>query len=60
VEAVETPAPVVKSVSAEAVVGEEGTSPPGLVAVEVEGVEARMLDEPAAVAQESAVPETVV
>jgi hypothetical protein len=59
VEAAETLAPVVKSVSAEAVVGEEGTSPPSLVAVEVEGVEAHVLDEPAAVAQKSAIPETV-
>jgi hypothetical protein len=59
VEAAETPAPVVKPVSAEAVVGVEGTSPPGLVAVEIEGVEARVLDEPVAVAQESAVPEAV-
>jgi hypothetical protein len=59
VEAAETPAPVAKPVLAVAVVGEEGTSPPGPVAVEVEGVEACVLDEPAAVAQESAVPETV-
>jgi hypothetical protein len=59
VEAAETPAPVAKPVSAEAIVGEEGTSLPGPVIVEVEGVEARMLDEPAAVAQESAIPETV-
>jgi hypothetical protein len=56
VEATETPAPVAKPVSTEAVVGEEGTSPPGPVAVEVEGFEARVLDEPAAVAQESVVP----
>jgi hypothetical protein len=59
VEAAETPAPVMKPVLAEAVVGEEETSPPSPVTVEVEGVEARVLDEPAAVAQESAVPETV-
>jgi hypothetical protein len=59
VEAVETPAPVANPISAEAVVGEEGTSPPGPVAVEVEGVESRMLDEPTAIAQESAIPETV-
>jgi hypothetical protein len=60
VEAAETPAPVAKPVSTEAIVGEEGASPPSPVAVEVEGVEARMLDEPAIIAQESAVPETVV
>jgi hypothetical protein len=59
VEAAKTPAPVAKPVSAEAVVGEEGTSPPGPDAVEVMGVEAHVLDEPAAVVQESAVPETV-
>jgi hypothetical protein len=59
VEAAETPAPVDKPDLAEAIVGEEGTSPPGLVAVEVEGVEARVLDELATVAQESAIPETV-
>jgi hypothetical protein len=59
VEATETPTPVAKPVSAEAVVGEDGTSPPGPVAIEVEGVEVRVLDEPAAVAQESAVPAMV-
>jgi hypothetical protein len=59
VEAAKTPAPVAKPVSAEAVVGEEGASPPGPVAVEVEGVEAHVLDEPAAVAQESVILETV-
>jgi hypothetical protein len=52
VEAAKTLAPVAKPVSAEAVIGEEGTSPPGLVEVEVEGVKAR-------IAQESAVHETV-
>jgi hypothetical protein len=52
VEAVETSAPVVKSVSAKAVVGEERTSPPDLVAIKAEGVEARVLDKPATVAQE--------
>jgi hypothetical protein len=59
VEATETSAPIAKSVSAEAVVGEERISPPDLVVVEAEGVEARVLDEPTAVAQESAVPKTV-
>jgi hypothetical protein len=59
VEAAETPAPVAKPVSAEVVVGEEGTSSPGPVAAEAEGVEAHVLDELAAVAQESAVLETV-
>jgi hypothetical protein len=58
-EASGTPAPVAKSVSAEAIVGEERTSPSDPVAVEAEGIEARVFDEPAAVAQESAVPETV-
>jgi hypothetical protein len=42
----------------EAVVGGEGTSPPRLVAAEAEGVETRVLDEPATVVQESVVPET--
>jgi hypothetical protein len=42
-----------------AVVGEEGTSPPGPVTVEVEGVETRVLDEPATLVQEPAVPEMV-
>jgi hypothetical protein len=58
-EASGTPAPVAKSVSAEVVVGEERTSPSDPVAVEAEGVEARVFDEPAAVTQESAVPKTV-
>jgi hypothetical protein len=56
VEAAETLAPVEMPVLAEAIVGEEGTSSLGPVAVEVE---ARMLDEPATIAQESAVPEMV-
>jgi hypothetical protein len=59
VEAAKTPGPVAKSVSAEAVVGKKRTSPPDPVAVEAEGVEARVLDESAAIVQESAVPETV-
>lgn len=59
VETAETPAPVPEPGVAEPVVGEEGASSPGPVAAEAEGVEARVLDEPAAVAQESAVPETV-
>jgi hypothetical protein len=59
VEATEAPAPVVKLVAVEAVVREEGTSPPCPVAAEAEGVEARALDKSAVVAQESAVPETV-
>jgi hypothetical protein len=58
-EAAKTPAPVAKPVSAEAVAGEKDTSPPGPVAVEVEGVEARALDEPTAIVQGLAVPETV-
>jgi hypothetical protein len=49
----------VKLVAVEAVVREEGTSPPCPVAAEAEVVEARALDKSAAVAQESAVPETV-
>jgi hypothetical protein len=59
VEAAEIPAPVAKPVSAEAVAGEEETSPPGPVTIEVEGVEALALDKPAAVVQGSAIPETV-
>jgi hypothetical protein len=59
VEATKAPAPVAKLVAVEAVVGEEGRSSPGPVAAEAEGVEARVLDEPAAIAQESAVPEMV-
>jgi hypothetical protein len=59
VEAAETPAPAVKPVSAEAVAGEEETSPPSPITVEVEDVETRTLDEPAAVVQGLAVPETV-
>jgi hypothetical protein len=43
----------------EAVVGEEGISTPRPVAAEAEGVKTRTLDESAAVAQESAVPEAV-
>jgi hypothetical protein len=57
VEASETPAPVAKPVSVEAVVGEEGTLSPGRVAIEVEGVNACVLDKPADVAQELAAPE---
>jgi hypothetical protein len=60
VEAAEIPAPVVKLISAEAVVGEEGTSPSSPVVIAVKGVEAHALDDLAAIAQESAVPETVV
>jgi hypothetical protein len=59
VDAAETPAPVAKPVSSEAVVGEEEASPPGPVTVEVEDVGARTLDEPTAVVQGLAVPETV-
>jgi hypothetical protein len=59
VEAAETPAPAVKPVSAEAVAGEEESSPPGPITVEVEDVETRALDEPAAVMKGLAVPETV-
>jgi hypothetical protein len=57
VEAAETPALVAKPVSAEAVAREEETSPPGPVTIEVEDVETRALDEPAAAAQGLAVPE---
>jgi hypothetical protein len=59
VEAAEIPASVVKPVSAEAVAGEEETSPLGPVTVEVKGAEAHALDELAAVVQGLAVPETV-
>jgi hypothetical protein len=59
VEASGTPAPVAKFVSAEAVVREERTSLPDPVTVEVECAEARVLDKPAIVAQESAIPEMV-
>jgi hypothetical protein len=58
-EAAETSAPVAKPVSAGAVAGEEETSPPCPVVVEVKDVAARALDKPAAVMQELAVPETV-
>jgi hypothetical protein len=57
VEAAEAPAPVVKPGAAEAVVIGERTSPPHSVAAEAGGVETSMLDEPATVVQESAVPE---
>jgi hypothetical protein len=50
VEAAETPAPVAKPVSVEAVVGEKGASASDLVAAKVEGVEARVLNESASVA----------
>jgi hypothetical protein len=56
VEAAETPAPVAKPVSTEAVAGEEETSPPDPVTVEVEDVEARALDEPITVVQGLGVP----
>jgi hypothetical protein len=59
VEAAETPGPVAKPVSAEAVAREEENSPPGPVTIEVEDVDARAPDEPAAVVQGLAVPETV-
>jgi hypothetical protein len=59
VEAAETPAPIAKPGSAEAVAGEEETSPPGPITVEVEDVETRVLDEPTAVVQGLAVPKTV-
>jgi hypothetical protein len=59
VEATEAPAPVTKPVATEAIVGGGGTSPLSPVAAEAEGVEARVLDEPAAVARESAVPEVM-
>jgi hypothetical protein len=59
VEAAEAPAPDAEPGAAETVVGGEGTSPPRLVAAEAEGVETLVLDEPATVAQESSVPETM-
>jgi hypothetical protein len=59
VETAETSAPVSEPGVAEPVVGEEGTSPPRLVAGEAEGVEARRLDGPATVVQEPAAPETM-
>jgi hypothetical protein len=59
VETTEAPAPIAKLVAVEAVVGEEGISTPRPVAAEAEGVKTRTLDESAAVAQESAVPEAV-
>jgi hypothetical protein len=59
VEAAETPAPIAKPGSAEAVAGEEETSPPGPITIEVEDVETRVLDEPTAVVQGLAVPKTV-
>jgi hypothetical protein len=59
VEAAETRAPVAKPVSAEAVAGEEETSPPGPITVEVEDVETHALVEPSAVVQGLAVLETV-
>jgi hypothetical protein len=59
VEAAKTPALVAEPVLAEAVAGEEETSPPGPVTVEVEDVETRALDEPAAAMQRLAVPESM-
>jgi hypothetical protein len=59
VDAAETPAPIAKPISAEAIAGEEEASPPGPVTVEVEDVGARTLDDPAAVGKGLAVPETV-
>jgi hypothetical protein len=59
VEAAETPVLVAEPVSAEAVAGEEETSPPGPVTVEVKDVETRALDEPTAAAQGLAVPESM-
>jgi hypothetical protein len=59
VETAETPAPMPEPSVAEPVVGEEGASPPDPIAAEAEGFEARVLDDPDAIAQESAVPEMV-
>jgi hypothetical protein len=59
VEVTETPVPVEKPVSVEAIAGEEETPPLGPIAVEVEDVEARALDESVADVRELAVPETV-
>jgi hypothetical protein len=56
VETAETPTPVPDPGMAEPVIRKEGTSPPHLVAVEVEGVEACAPDESAAIEQESAIP----
>jgi hypothetical protein len=59
VEAVGAPAPIAEPSATETVVGREGTSPPRPVAAEAKGVETVVLDEPATVAQESAIPETM-
>jgi hypothetical protein len=59
VEAAESPALVAKPGVAEAVVGGEGTSPHRPVTAEAEGVETRVLDEPATVVQKLVVPETM-
>jgi hypothetical protein len=58
-EAAEAPASVVEAGATEAIVREEGSSPPRPVAAEAEDVETRMLDEPTAVVQELAASETV-
>jgi hypothetical protein len=59
VETAEAPALVTEADAAEAVVGEEGSSPPRPVAVEAEGVETCMPGEPATIMQQSADPETM-
>jgi hypothetical protein len=59
VEAAETPALIAEPVSAEAAAGEEETSPPSPVTVEVDDVETRALDEPATSAQGLVVPESM-
>jgi hypothetical protein len=59
VETAEAPAPVAEADAAEAVVVAEGSSPPRTVAVEAEGVEARVPGELVTVVQESATPGTM-
>jgi hypothetical protein len=58
-EAAEAPASITEAGAAEAVVEEEGSSPPRLVATDTEGVETPMPDEPVAVVQELVAPETM-
>jgi hypothetical protein len=55
----EAPVSVAEAGAEEAVVEEEGSSPPRPVVAEPEGVETCMPDEPATVVQESAAPETM-
>jgi hypothetical protein len=59
VETAEAPAPVAEVDATEDVVVAEGSPPPCTVAVETEGVEARVPGEPVTVVQESATPGTM-